>query len=72
MVTSPRLRARASGGDRFEVQEQAMINLGVPGAVAGDRAKAFILFAGGDADYVSDDVPLILGRAGPQLRTVCR
>ena len=53
---------RASRGDRFEEQKQAMINLGVPEAVAEDRAKALILFAGGDADYVTDDVPSILGR----------
>jgi hypothetical protein len=39
-----------------------MINLGVPEAVAEDRAQAFILFAGGDADCVTDDVPSILGR----------
>jgi hypothetical protein len=53
---------RACRGDRFEVQKQAMINLGVPEAVAVDRAKALILFAEGDADYVTDDVPLILAR----------
>ena len=46
----------ASRGDRFEEQKQAMINLGVPEAVAEDRAKALILFAEGDADYVTDDV----------------
>lgn len=34
-------------GDRFEEQKQAMINLGVPKAVAEDRAKALILFAEG-------------------------
>jgi hypothetical protein len=38
---------RASRGDRFEVQKQAMINLGVPEAVAEDRAKALFLFAEG-------------------------
>ena len=37
----------ASGGDRFEEPKQAMINLGVPGAVAEDKAKALILFAEG-------------------------
>jgi hypothetical protein len=52
----------ASRGDRFEEQKQAMINLGVPEAVAEDRAKALILFAEGDADYVTDGVPSILGR----------
>ena len=54
----------ASRGDRFEEQKQAVINLGVPEAVAEDRAKAFILFAEGDADYVTDDMPSILGPAG--------
>ena len=34
-------------GDRFDEQKQAMINLGVPEAVAEDRAKALILFAEG-------------------------
>jgi hypothetical protein len=34
-------------GDRFEEQKQAMINLGVPEAVAENRAKALILFAEG-------------------------
>jgi hypothetical protein len=53
---------RASRGDRFEVQKQAMINLGVPEAVAEGRAKALILFAEGDADYVSDGVSSIVGR----------
>jgi hypothetical protein len=33
----------ASRGDRFEEQKQAMINLGVPEAVAEDRAKALIV-----------------------------
>jgi hypothetical protein len=52
----------ASKGDRFEEQKQAMINLGVPKAVAEDRAKALILFAERDAGYVTDDVPSILAR----------
>ena len=34
-------------GDRFEEQKQAMINLGVPEAVAENRGKALILFAEG-------------------------
>ena len=61
----------ASRGDGFGEQKQAMINLGGPEAVAEDRAKALILFAEGDAGYVADDVPSILGPAGPELRTVC-
>ena len=31
-------------------------------SVADDNAKALSLFAGGDADYVTDDVPSVLGR----------
>ena len=32
-------------------------------SVADDNAKALCLFAEGDADYVTDDVPSILGRS---------
>ena len=45
-----------------EEQEQAMINAGLPEVVANDNAKARPLFADGDADYVTDDVPAVLGR----------
>jgi hypothetical protein len=31
-------------------------------SVAEDNAKALSLFAGGDAGYVTDDVPSVLGR----------
>jgi hypothetical protein len=40
-----------------------MINLGLPETVADDSAKALSLFAECDADYVTDDVPSILGRS---------
>ncbi|HEY5358012.1 MAG TPA: NmrA family NAD(P)-binding protein [Streptosporangiaceae bacterium] len=46
----------------FEEERQAMINAGVPGTVAEDNAQALSLFAQGDADYVTDDVPSLLGR----------
>jgi hypothetical protein len=39
-----------------------MINSGLPDTVAEDNARALRLFAEGDADYVTDDVPSILGR----------
>lgn len=39
-----------------------MIDDGLPETVAEDNAKALGLFAEGDADYVTDDVPAILGR----------
>ena len=47
----------------FEEERQAMIDAGVPGTVAEDNARALSLFAQGDADYVTDDVPSLLGRA---------
>jgi primosomal protein N' len=47
-----------------------MIDAGVPETAAEDNARALNLFAQGDADYVTDDVPEILGPAGAYLRTV--
>ena len=46
----------------FEEQRQAMISAGLPGPVAEDNARALALSAGGEADYVTTDVPDILGR----------
>jgi uncharacterized protein YbjT (DUF2867 family) len=46
----------------FEEERQAMINAGVPEAVAGMNAQALSLFAEGDSDWITDDVPSILGR----------
>ena len=53
---------RLSGTYSAGRSQQAMINLGLPETVADDSAKALSLFAEGDADYVTDDVPSILGR----------
>ena len=39
-----------------------MINAGVPAAVAEMNAQALSLFAQGDSDWVTDDVPTLLGR----------
>jgi hypothetical protein len=39
-----------------------MINAGLPETVADDNAKAVALMADGDCDYITDDVPAILGR----------
>ena len=47
----------------FEEQKQAMLNVGLPEAVADDNARAVALMADGDCDYLTDDVPSILGRA---------
>jgi uncharacterized protein YbjT (DUF2867 family) len=46
----------------YEVQKQAMIDVGLPEPVAKDNALAVAWMADGDCDYVTDDVPLILGR----------
>ena len=46
----------------FEEQIREMIMVGLPEAVADDNAKALLLMAEGDCDYVTDDVPAILGR----------
>jgi hypothetical protein len=39
-----------------------MIRAGMPGPVAEMNAQAFALTADGDAAWLSDDVPAILGR----------
>jgi hypothetical protein len=39
-----------------------MIDAGVPGHIAEMSAQAVTLFAQGDSDWVTDDVPSILGR----------
>ena len=46
----------------FEEQKQAMIDVGLPEPVAYDNALAVAWMADGDCDYVTDDVPQILGR----------
>ncbi len=39
-----------------------MIKAGVPETVAEMNAQALSLFAQGDSDWISDDVPALLGR----------
>jgi uncharacterized protein YbjT (DUF2867 family) len=46
----------------FEENREAMIRAGVPAPVAEMNAQAFRLTADGDAEWVTDDVPAILGR----------
>jgi uncharacterized protein YbjT (DUF2867 family) len=46
----------------FDEQKQAMIDAGVPEPIAHMNTQAVTLFAEGDSDWVSDDVPSILGR----------
>ncbi len=43
-------------------QEQAMIRIGLPEAVAHDNAQALQLFSEGDADWTSPDVEHVTGR----------
>src|SRR6266513_508737 len=47
----------------FQEQKQAMIDVGLPEPVAKDNALAVAWMADGDCDYVTDDVPQILGRS---------
>jgi uncharacterized protein YbjT (DUF2867 family) len=46
----------------FEEQREAMIKAGLPDSVAEDNARAVTLMADGDCDYLTEDVPTILGR----------
>jgi uncharacterized protein YbjT (DUF2867 family) len=46
----------------FEEDKQAMIQAGVPEPIAEMNAQAFSLTAEGDAAWITDDVPMILGR----------
>ncbi len=46
----------------FEENRDAMIRAGVPAAIAEMNAQAFSLTAEGDAEWVTDDVPSLLGR----------
>ena len=47
----------------FDQDKDAMIRAGVPEQIAGMNAQAASLTAGGDAAWVTDDVPSLLGRA---------
>jgi uncharacterized protein YbjT (DUF2867 family) len=51
----------------FEEQRQAMISAGLPEPVADDNALALTLAAGGEADYVTTDVPAITGHPARSL-----
>ena len=46
----------------FEKNKDAMIRAGVPGQIAEMNAQAFSLTADGDAEWVTEDVPLLLDR----------
>jgi uncharacterized protein YbjT (DUF2867 family) len=46
----------------FEANRDAMIRAGVPAPIAEMNAQAFALTADGDAEWVTGDVPSILGR----------
>jgi uncharacterized protein YbjT (DUF2867 family) len=46
----------------FEEQREAMLKAGLPESVAEDNARAVTLMADGDCDYLTEDVPTILGR----------
>ena len=46
----------------FDENKDAMIRAGVPGQIAEMNAQAYSLTAGGDAEWVTEDVPSLLGR----------
>jgi uncharacterized protein YbjT (DUF2867 family) len=46
----------------FEENKDAMIRAGVPEPIAEMNAQAFSLTASGDAEWVTDDIPSVLGR----------
>ncbi len=46
----------------FDENRDAMIRAGVPAPIAEMNAQAFSLTADGDAEWVTDDVPSLLGR----------
>jgi uncharacterized protein YbjT (DUF2867 family) len=46
----------------FEENRQAMVNAGVPEQIAEMNGQAFSLTAEGDAEWITDDVPALLGR----------
>ena len=46
----------------FEQDKDAMIRAGVPEQIAEMNAQAFSLAAEGDAEWVTQDVPSLLGR----------
>jgi uncharacterized protein YbjT (DUF2867 family) len=46
----------------YEEQKQAMIDVGLPEPIAKDNALAVAWMADGDCDYVTEDLPQILGR----------
>jgi uncharacterized protein YbjT (DUF2867 family) len=48
----------------FEENREAMIAAGVPAPIAEMNAQAFSLTAEGDAEWVTEDVPALLGRPG--------
>jgi uncharacterized protein YbjT (DUF2867 family) len=48
----------------FEENRDAMIRAGVPAPIAEMNAQAFSLTADGDAEWVTEDVPALLGRPG--------
>ncbi|MEU8661819.1 NmrA family NAD(P)-binding protein [Actinoplanes philippinensis] len=52
----------------FEQQRQDMVDVGVPEHIAHMNSQAVSLFAEGDSDWTTDDVPTILGRPARTFR----
>lgn len=46
----------------FDEEKEGMIRAGLPDSLAAMNARAVALFAEGDSDYATDDMPSLLGR----------
>ena len=46
----------------FDENKEAMVRAGVPATVAEMNAQAFSMTAQGDAEWITGDVPALLGR----------
>jgi uncharacterized protein YbjT (DUF2867 family) len=56
----------------FEENVQAMVNAGVPEPIARMNAQAFSLAAEGDAEWVTQDIPSLLGRPARSFQQFAR
>jgi hypothetical protein len=53
------------------VTRDAMIGAGIPAPIAEMNAQAFSLNADGDAEWITDDVPSVLGRPARSFEQFC-
>jgi uncharacterized protein YbjT (DUF2867 family) len=55
----------------FAENRDAMIRAGIPAPIAEMNAQAFSLNADGDAEWITDDVPSVLGRPARSFEQFC-